>query len=279
MLCFVSLHENSHQSPSIDTWLNDCVIEQVNMPSHVGLVGIGRFMIWLTGEAHCILYLCSSYRTGPEGCATLCICRTLTLQMLLEAVSIVQGAGAGNGEPFRAQAIIANPPTYGHLHVAEKMNIPCHIFFSEFSPPHCQLGSHLALLPASWQYPEGHLCFRVMCLLGCPNCGPDQTRIGCIAPHVDTWQLTEAFEPVKPSTRVSTEVRWLTNVGAAMPWSPTRAFPSPLARFDSTADPGMLAGALDLRIPVLSIAATRQHSERLLYSSLLTFEHPRSNRW
>lgn len=63
----------------------------------------------------------------------------------------------GNGEPFTAQAIIANPPTYGHLHVAEKMSIPCHIFFT-------------------------------------------------------------------------------------MPWSPTRAFPSPLARFDSIADPGTLAG-------------------------------------
>lgn len=27
-----------------------------------------------------------------------------------------------------------------------------------------------------------------------------------------------------------------------MPWSPTRAFPSPLARFEQTADPGPLVG-------------------------------------
>lgn len=31
---------------------------------------------------------------------------------------------------FSFQAIIANPPSYGHIHVAEKMKIPCHIFFT-----------------------------------------------------------------------------------------------------------------------------------------------------
>ena len=39
------------------------------------------------------------------------------------------------GEPFTAQAIIANPPTYGHIHVAEKLGIPCHMFFTmPYSP-------------------------------------------------------------------------------------------------------------------------------------------------
>ncbi len=32
-------------------------------------------------------------------------------------------AVTGDGAPFTAQAIIANPPVYGHLHVAEKMGI------------------------------------------------------------------------------------------------------------------------------------------------------------
>lgn len=30
----------------------------------------------------------------------------------------------GDGQPFMAQAIIANPPVYGHLYVAEKLGIP-----------------------------------------------------------------------------------------------------------------------------------------------------------
>ncbi|WCJ26755.1 Sterol 3-beta-glucosyltransferase UGT80A2 [Euphorbia peplus] len=32
--------------------------------------------------------------------------------------------------PFNADAIIANPPSYGHTHVAEALNIPIHIFFT-----------------------------------------------------------------------------------------------------------------------------------------------------
>lgn len=32
--------------------------------------------------------------------------------------------------PFKAQAIIANPPAYGHIHVAEALKVPLHIFFT-----------------------------------------------------------------------------------------------------------------------------------------------------
>ncbi|PRQ21067.1 putative sterol 3-beta-glucosyltransferase [Rosa chinensis] len=31
---------------------------------------------------------------------------------------------------FKADAIIANPPAYGHSHVAEALKIPIHIFFT-----------------------------------------------------------------------------------------------------------------------------------------------------
>ncbi|KAM3234295.1 sterol 3-beta-glucosyltransferase UGT80A2 isoform X1 [Capsicum annuum] len=34
------------------------------------------------------------------------------------------------GVPFKADAIIANPPAYGHVHVAEALKIPIHIFFT-----------------------------------------------------------------------------------------------------------------------------------------------------
>lgn len=36
----------------------------------------------------------------------------------------------GNNKPFRAQAIIANPVSYGHIHCAEKLRIPLHMFFT-----------------------------------------------------------------------------------------------------------------------------------------------------
>ncbi|KAL3162062.1 hypothetical protein ABBQ38_009126 [Trebouxia sp. C0009 RCD-2024] len=36
----------------------------------------------------------------------------------------------GNGQPFTAQAIISNPPTYGHIHCAEKLGVPLHMFFT-----------------------------------------------------------------------------------------------------------------------------------------------------
>ncbi|KAJ3268223.1 hypothetical protein HDV01_003261, partial [Terramyces sp. JEL0728] len=35
-----------------------------------------------------------------------------------------------SGLPFEAQAIIANPPSFGHIHCAEKLMIPLHIFFT-----------------------------------------------------------------------------------------------------------------------------------------------------
>ncbi|XP_071725007.1 sterol 3-beta-glucosyltransferase UGT80A2-like [Rutidosis leptorrhynchoides] len=35
-----------------------------------------------------------------------------------------------SGIPFKADAIIANPPAYGHTHVAEALKIPLHIFFT-----------------------------------------------------------------------------------------------------------------------------------------------------
>ncbi|KAL3638933.1 hypothetical protein CASFOL_016840 [Castilleja foliolosa] len=34
------------------------------------------------------------------------------------------------GQPFKAQAIIANPPAYGHAHIAEALGVPLHIFFT-----------------------------------------------------------------------------------------------------------------------------------------------------
>ncbi|UJR08606.1 hypothetical protein I4U23_012865 [Adineta vaga] len=50
--------------------------------------------------------------------------------------------------PFRAEAIIANPPSFGHIHCAEKLRIPLHIMFtmpysptSAFPHPLCNIES------------------------------------------------------------------------------------------------------------------------------------------
>ncbi|KAF0689621.1 Aste57867_18952 [Aphanomyces stellatus] len=48
--------------------------------------------------------------------------------------------------PFRAHAIIANPVSYGHLHVAEKLGVPLHIMFPQPWVPTTQFPHPLANL-------------------------------------------------------------------------------------------------------------------------------------
>ncbi|CDP19628.1 unnamed protein product [Coffea canephora] len=57
-----------------------------------------------------------------------------------------------SGEPFRAQAIIANPPAYGHVHVAEALGVPIHIFFTMPWTPTCEFPHPLARVPQSAGY-------------------------------------------------------------------------------------------------------------------------------
>ncbi|KAL7595221.1 hypothetical protein Lser_V15G30855 [Lactuca serriola] len=47
-------------------------------------------------------------------------------------------------QPFRAQAIIANPPACGHAHIAEALGIPLHIFFTMPWTPTSEFPSPLA---------------------------------------------------------------------------------------------------------------------------------------
>ncbi|XP_075495112.1 sterol 3-beta-glucosyltransferase UGT80B1-like isoform X2 [Primulina tabacum] len=56
------------------------------------------------------------------------------------------------GEPFRAQAIIANPPAYGHAHVAEALGVPLHIFFTMPWTPTYAFPHPLARVPQSAAY-------------------------------------------------------------------------------------------------------------------------------
>ncbi|XP_057987140.1 sterol 3-beta-glucosyltransferase UGT80B1 isoform X2 [Hevea brasiliensis] len=56
------------------------------------------------------------------------------------------------GAPFRAQAIIANPPAYGHVHVAEALGVPIHIFFTMPWTPTYEFPHPLARVPQSAGY-------------------------------------------------------------------------------------------------------------------------------
>lgn len=57
-----------------------------------------------------------------------------------------------SGEPFIAQAIIANPPAYGHAHVAEALGVPLHIFFTMPWTPTHEFPHPLARVPQSAGY-------------------------------------------------------------------------------------------------------------------------------
>ncbi|GLT32123.1 hypothetical protein SLA2020_068110 [Shorea laevis] len=56
------------------------------------------------------------------------------------------------GVTFRAQAIIANPPAFGHTHVAEALRVPIHIFFTMPWTPTYEFPHPLARVPQSAGY-------------------------------------------------------------------------------------------------------------------------------
>ncbi|XP_062227098.1 sterol 3-beta-glucosyltransferase UGT80B1-like isoform X3 [Phragmites australis] len=61
------------------------------------------------------------------------------------------------GTSFRAQAIIANPPAYGHLHIAEALGVPLHIFFTFPWTPTDEFPHPLARMPQSATYRLSYL--------------------------------------------------------------------------------------------------------------------------
>uniref|UniRef100_A0A2P2LDK1 Sterol 3-beta-glucosyltransferase UGT80B1 isoform X1 n=1 Tax=Rhizophora mucronata TaxID=61149 RepID=A0A2P2LDK1_RHIMU len=53
---------------------------------------------------------------------------------------------------FRAQAVIANPPAYGHVHVAESLGVPIHIFFTMPWTPTYEFPHPFARVPQTAGY-------------------------------------------------------------------------------------------------------------------------------
>ncbi|KAK7259983.1 hypothetical protein RIF29_25645 [Crotalaria pallida] len=66
----------------------------------------------------------------PSGPSEIPIQRNQMKEIINSLLPACKEADIDSGVPFKADAIIANPPAYGHTHVAEALKIPIHIFFT-----------------------------------------------------------------------------------------------------------------------------------------------------
>ncbi|KAL7151720.1 hypothetical protein ABFS83_04G050300 [Erythranthe nasuta] len=66
----------------------------------------------------------------PSGPSEIPVQRNQMKEIIYSLLPACKDPDIDSGVPFRAEAIIANPPAYGHTHVAEALNIPIHIFFT-----------------------------------------------------------------------------------------------------------------------------------------------------
>ncbi|KAL3671078.1 hypothetical protein V7S43_004260 [Phytophthora oleae] len=78
-----------------------------------------------------------------------------------------EGGGPGvKGKPFRAQAIISNPVTYGHIHVAERLGVPLHIMFPQPWVPTTAFPHPLANMPYTGKpQKRNYLSYKLVDLL------------------------------------------------------------------------------------------------------------------
>ncbi|KAL2486119.1 Sterol 3-beta-glucosyltransferase UGT80A2 [Abeliophyllum distichum] len=66
----------------------------------------------------------------PSGPSEIPIQRNQMKEIIYSLLPACKEPDLDSGIPFKADAIIANPPAYGHTHVAEALDIPIHIFFT-----------------------------------------------------------------------------------------------------------------------------------------------------
>ncbi|GMF56802.1 unnamed protein product [Phytophthora fragariaefolia] len=85
------------------------------------------------------------------------------------AVSAADPDGGGPGipgQPFQAQAIIANPVSYGHIHVAERLGVPLHIMFPQPWVPTMAFPHPLANMPYTDELKKAnYLSYKMVDLL------------------------------------------------------------------------------------------------------------------
>ncbi|PKU75482.1 sterol 3-beta-glucosyltransferase UGT80A2-like isoform X1 [Dendrobium catenatum] len=66
----------------------------------------------------------------PSSPSEITIQRKQMKEIIFSLLSACKEPDMDTGIPFKAEAIIANPPAYGHTHVAEALKVPIHIFFT-----------------------------------------------------------------------------------------------------------------------------------------------------
>lgn len=66
----------------------------------------------------------------PSGPSEIPVQRNQMKEIIYSLLPACKEPDMDTGVPFKADAIIANPPAYGHVHVAEALQIPIHIFFT-----------------------------------------------------------------------------------------------------------------------------------------------------
>ncbi|KAJ1269989.1 hypothetical protein BS78_06G020600 [Paspalum vaginatum] len=66
----------------------------------------------------------------PSGPSEIAIQRKQMKDIIFSLLPACKEPDPDTGIPFKVDAIIANPPAYGHTHVAEALKVPVHIFFT-----------------------------------------------------------------------------------------------------------------------------------------------------
>ncbi|KAL9360765.1 hypothetical protein Peur_048888 [Populus x canadensis] len=66
----------------------------------------------------------------PSGPSEISVQRNQIKEIIYSLLPACKEPDIDSGIPFKADAIIANPPAYGHTHVAEALKVPLHIFFT-----------------------------------------------------------------------------------------------------------------------------------------------------
>ncbi|XP_075507132.1 sterol 3-beta-glucosyltransferase UGT80A2-like isoform X1 [Primulina tabacum] len=66
----------------------------------------------------------------PSGPSEVPVQRKQMKEIIYSLLNACKDPDIDSGIPFKAEAIIANPPAYGHVHVAEALKVPIHIFFT-----------------------------------------------------------------------------------------------------------------------------------------------------
>lgn len=66
----------------------------------------------------------------PSGPSEIPIQRNQIKEIIFSLLPACKDPDLDSGVPFKADAIVANPPAYGHTHVAEALKVPLHIFFT-----------------------------------------------------------------------------------------------------------------------------------------------------